>query len=813
MTPDQVAQVLGSFQPRTSVDLTPKDQELSSYSPTFHERVAQGLFGEHMPSPAHRRFGEGVANLLDFTPIGQAASAVEAAKRGDYQGAAIAALPGAPAARAAKPITGFAKSLGERIVAKELPNVEAPAAEAIAKAPLGGGPGPGVGGGATSLEEAQAAAKRAAGPRAPVEGLPQNPIKTQHGFYVPGPSDRAHAAAEAYAESSGIPYNPPKTYAKVDKERAAKIANEFDTMAHAPDDPRVKASYDALAKETLGQWQAMKDSGLKIDWIKPGQEDPYASSPRLAMKDISENNHWWGFPTDSGFGTGAEAEKAIKDNPMLAMTDEVIDGKPMRVNDIFRIVHDYFGHLKEGHGFRAEGEENAWRSHAGMYSDQALPAMTAETRGQNSWVNYGPHGETNRTASAADTTYAPQKIGMLPDWVMQEGRHDPLKARAPVTPEGLPIQGKEYSKASTNVLKEIAGEPKGTGPLDLTGAGGASSAPQAAMERYEPARGVSERLTDALKSKSVLNGVRDSIRKGMEMGAHKWYDTEPVRQAFIKELGEEEGPAAFQKYMDLVAATSPRSDVPTNIRNASFYYSLGDKPIPEKLPYPYGHVAQNLHRQNVEGLANAEPGQSGWNILKNPKPASFSANLTGNKTPVTVDTHAFRNIGMRTGDPRFLETSLSVPYKGSGKDPAMDSMLQRYGERVGGNVIFRPQKLFESGRLTMKDAQKIPTFWASKPNKNEYKAAEEIYTKIAKEFGLEPAEAQAAAWAGGGELTGLGTTPDKTFPELFNNRVEYTARMRGEVPKDTLAWMIRRKKPLLGLGGAAAVGAASQDNR
>jgi hypothetical protein len=50
--------------------------------------------------------------------------------------------------------------------------------------------------------------------------------------------------------------------------------------------------------------------------------------------------------------------------------------------------------------------------------------MTAETRGQNSWVNYGPHGENNRKASAADTTYAPQKIGLMPEWTHQEGASD-----------------------------------------------------------------------------------------------------------------------------------------------------------------------------------------------------------------------------------------------------------------------------------------------------------------------------------------------------------------------------------------------------
>lgn len=46
--------------------------------------------------------------------------------------------------------------------------------------------------------------------------------------------------------------------------------------------------------------------------------------------------------------------------------------------------------------------------------------MTAETRGQNSWVNFGPFGETNRHANAAETHYAPQKIGIMPDWAFDD---------------------------------------------------------------------------------------------------------------------------------------------------------------------------------------------------------------------------------------------------------------------------------------------------------------------------------------------------------------------------------------------------------
>lgn len=276
--------------------------------------------------------------------------------------------------------------------------------------------------GATTPEEAQTLATEVAAGNKPLEGLPQKPIELAGQWYVPGPIGRLKDAAETYMKSAGLPYSPPTTYAKLDKDRAARIAQAFDAEKHTPDDPKVKASYDAMVKETIAQWSVIKQTGLKVEWVKPGQPDPYALSPRLAAMDVAQNNHWWGFPTDLGFGSGPDAAAYQKDNPLLKPTGEVIDGRAVVANDVFRIVHDMMGHLKEGNGFRGEGEENAWRSHAAMYSDEARPAMTNETRGQNSWVNYGPHGATNRTADAEHTIFAPQKIGLLPDWAVNEGR-------------------------------------------------------------------------------------------------------------------------------------------------------------------------------------------------------------------------------------------------------------------------------------------------------------------------------------------------------------------------------------------------------
>jgi hypothetical protein len=258
----------------------------------------------------------------------------------------------------------------------------------------------------------------------PLAGLPATVTVPGIGKYTFGPNETARSIAAEYARSAGIDYNPPRTYAKVDTERAKRIADEYEKMAHNPNDPKVKESYDAMIKETLDQWEAIKKTGLKVEPIPAGSPDPYAASPRLALIDVKDNNHLWFFPTASGFGGTESAGIDISGNPLMQPTGEVINGHPMLANDVFRIVHDYFGHIKEGVGFRADGEENAWRSHSAMYSDKARPAMTAETRGQNSWVNFGPFAEFNKTATGADTQYAPQKTGLLPDWVMTEGASD-----------------------------------------------------------------------------------------------------------------------------------------------------------------------------------------------------------------------------------------------------------------------------------------------------------------------------------------------------------------------------------------------------
>ena len=290
----------------------------------------------------------------------------------------------------------------------------------------------------------------------PLEGLPATVTIKGLGKVTFGPSEVSRQVAADYAKSVGIDYNPLRQYAKVDEARAKRIADEYEKMPHAPNDPKVKASYDAMIKETLAQWEAIKKTGLKVEAIPAGMNDPYAVSPRLALLDVKDNNHLWFFPTENGFGGSESAGVDISGNPLMTPTGEVLNGHKMLANDVFRIVHDYFGHIKEGVGFRADGEENAWRSHSAMYSDLARPAMTAETRGQNSWVNFGPFGEFNKTASGSETQYAPQKTGIMPDWVMNEGASDVNRLPEPVNPAAPNVPFKKpISAPAANIGKEM----------------------------------------------------------------------------------------------------------------------------------------------------------------------------------------------------------------------------------------------------------------------------------------------------------------------------------------------------------------------
>lgn len=313
---------------------------------------------------------------------------------------------------------------------------------------------------------------------------------------------------------------------------------------------------------------------------------------------------------------------------------------------------------------------------------------------------------------------------------------------------------------------------------------------QRALERYVPARGISERVADLISNPKVKRGLLARIDKGLLEGAGDWYNSSDLRGRFVDELGDAEGARRFKLYMDMVAAASPRSAVPANVRNASYYYKQTlDDALPEigdKNPQPYGHMAQRLHQQNARSVAG-----EGWDALKNPKPASFVENLIGNELPVTVDTHATRLPAMLAKDPRWLATNVEEV----GAD--------------GARVRMSPRKEFEQGSLSLSDAMDRPALWEPQPNKNEYAALETFYQELAAKKGVTPAQAQAGAWVGGGDLTGV-KSMGGTFMDFFNQRVGETAKQTGKSANQVISDFINGKAPLLGIPLAAASAVLAQ---
>ena len=253
------------------------------------------------------------------------------------------------------------------------------------------------------------------------------------------PIPEVMAAHRDYMARAGIDADMPAAYPKMDKARAARIAETYDRAPHAPDDPAVKASYQKLADEVLAQYDALDRRGIRFKFMRPDGEggvvDPYAKSPALGYKSLRDKGVLEIFPTETGYGS-TNNPAGVDANPMLRFSGRYFDGKPATVNDVFRAVHDAYGHFGPGNSFfRAPGEERAWAAHSTMFSPEARMALTGETRGQNSWVNYGPHGEANRTASGASTVYAPQKSVAMPEWTVTEGlpptRPAPREANLP----------------------------------------------------------------------------------------------------------------------------------------------------------------------------------------------------------------------------------------------------------------------------------------------------------------------------------------------------------------------------------------------
>ena len=262
------------------------------------------------------------------------------------------------------------------------------------------------------------------------------------------PLKDAETIAKSYMKSVGMEYVPVEKITKLDENLSKRISDAYDKMKNDPNDPQVKKAYEAMAKETLDQYDQILEKGYNVEI---NNDEPYSNSESM-IQDLKDNKRMKIFSTESGFGDEPITEEQRKENPLLIDSGRKdINGQTLLVNDVFRFVHDFFGHAKLGNSFGPIGEENAWRVHSVMYSPEARKAMTSETRGQNSYVNFsgvndavfkkrdkarelrkqGKIEEADQMVGEVyeEMKFADQKVGLLPDFAFEEGRPSKIKSQ------------------------------------------------------------------------------------------------------------------------------------------------------------------------------------------------------------------------------------------------------------------------------------------------------------------------------------------------------------------------------------------------
>lgn len=158
----------------------------------------------------------------------------------------------------------------------------------------------------------------------------------------------------------------------IDPQRRKEIADAYDAAVDTPAEnmpEELRRSYEVLREEIRKQFKLLQETGVRVEFV---DEDPY--------KNFHEMR-----------------EDYVTNGRLKVLKTERTGGHPFftnEENDMFRAVHDAFGHLASGRGFDRHGEEAAYRAHRTMFPEGAVPALATELRAQNAFLidrgDFGP---------------------------------------------------------------------------------------------------------------------------------------------------------------------------------------------------------------------------------------------------------------------------------------------------------------------------------------------------------------------------------------------------------------------------------------
>ena len=176
-------------------------------------------------------------------------------------------------------------------------------------------------------------------------------------------------------------------------------------------DESMLPAYDSMIEGTKRQFDMLtsprRRGGLGVD-VTVTPDDPYdltkADDIRAMLDDLNARK-------------------------LAVLSTETTGGHPLLTNeqnDMFRAVHDAFGHGATGRGVSRHGEEAAFLAHSRMYPREALPALAAELRAQNAYLNLFNEFGPQKIARMPDRFLSETPYGVLPSDVSEEAIRDAI---------------------------------------------------------------------------------------------------------------------------------------------------------------------------------------------------------------------------------------------------------------------------------------------------------------------------------------------------------------------------------------------------
>lgn len=359
--------------------------------------------------------------------------------------------------------------------------------------------------------------------------------------------------------------------------------------------------------------------------------------------------------------------------------------------------------------------------------------------------------------------------------------------------------------------------------------------------RYIPKK-PSPRLDAAMKAlKDPKNPQRMALDADIVKGAgpgRDWYNTEELRDWFIRAHGPKKGHAQWVEAMELMGTMSPGSRVPANIKNMSAarrQLHLDPTYLPRmtdpksatlsgalqnkqyRLP-GYGHKVQG-----TQDMATARYLQGGWKgvpeatvvpptksrMVENAKPKGFAASLMGSQGQIAADLHFTRAFGMASKDPRWMVNGAEIGKTAKADFLKANPKLKNFmREGKGGKILIDARKAVEKGAAKFDDFLGTPQAFAEKPAPNEYGLMERFWRdEVAKAHNMTPAQAQASLWMGAAERTGVDATSQVTFMDALRNVARQRAAKTGQTAEQVLKEFVNNYGLLTG-AGAVTAGAA-----